>query len=87
VTTMSETSSQNPRATDITPGIGANKLKKGIVGNVGQYVESDDVKPSEDFVVRVRKNQASVSFTLNTRRMVERREIERANETKRRSGR
>jgi hypothetical protein len=84
---MGETSSQNPRVTDITPGIAANKLKKGIAGDVARYAESDDAKPSEEFVVRVRKNQTSVSFTLNTKRMVERREIERANEIKRRSGR
>ncbi len=45
--------------------------------DVGRYAESEDVKPSEDFLVRVRKNQASVSFTLNTKRIVERREIER----------
>ena len=83
---MDDTSSQMPPATGMTPGIAANKLKKGIVGNVGRYAEPDDVKPSEEFVVRVRKNQASISFTLNTKRMVERREIERANEIKRRSG-
>jgi hypothetical protein len=84
---MGETSTQDPRATDITPGIEPNKLKKGIVRNLDRYAEADDPKPSEEFVVRLKKNQASVSLTLNTKRMVERRETERVNEIKRRSGR
>jgi hypothetical protein len=83
---MGETSSQKPPATGITPDIAANQLKKGIVGYSGQYAEIDEAEPSEEYVVRVRKNQTSVAFTLNTKRLVERREIERANELKRRSG-
>jgi hypothetical protein len=86
MTTMRETDSQNPPPTGITPGIAANQLKKGIVDRAGQYAEPDDVKPSEGYVVRIGKKQTSVSFTVNTRRLVERREIERANEIKRRSG-
>jgi hypothetical protein len=84
---MGETSSQNPRATDMTPGIAASKLKKVFRDGIVRDSDSYEVKPSEEFIVRVRANQASVSFTLNTKRMVERREIERANERKRRSDR
>ena len=81
---MGETNSQNPPATSITPGIGDSFLKKGVRG---RYVETDEAKPSEEYIVRVRKNQMFVAFTVNTKRMVERREIERANELKRRAGR
>lgn len=83
---MGETSSQIPPATGITPRIADSQLKEGIIDRSGRYAEPDPAAPSEEYVVRVRKNQTSVSFTLNTKRMVERREIERANELKRRSG-
>jgi len=39
---MGETSSQNPPATGITPGIPAEHLKKRIVGHPEQYPGSDD---------------------------------------------
>jgi hypothetical protein len=84
---MGETSFQIPRPTDITPGIAENKLKKGIVGGIGFSAEPTDEQPPEGFIVRVRKNQEMVRFTLNTKRMVERRETERANEMRRRAGR
>jgi len=81
---MGETSSQTPPATGITPGITPDQLKKGLVGYPDPYKGSNEAEPSEEYVVRVRKNQTTVAFTLNTKRLVERREIERANEEKRR---
>lgn len=86
MTTMGETSFQNPPPTGITPGITPDQLKEATKGHARHDAESDDARPSEEFVVRVRKNEATVAFILNTKRMIERREIERANETKRRSG-
>lgn len=84
---MGETNSQTPPATVMTPRIAADRLKKGVTGHFGHYDDIGDVKPSEEYVVRVKKSQASVAFTLNTKRLVERREIERANDLKRRAGR
>jgi hypothetical protein len=87
MTTMGETNSQNPPATSITPCIAADRSKKVVPGSLAQATDIDEAKPSEEYIVRVRKNQTSVAFTLNTKRMVERREIERANELKRLAGR
>jgi hypothetical protein len=86
---MGETSSQKQPDTSITPGIAADRLKKVALGYSIRNAEAGDAgfKPSEELVVRVRKNQQTVAFTLNTKRMAERREIERANEARRRSGR
>jgi hypothetical protein len=84
---MGETGFETPPATGITPDIAEEQLKEGIVGYPGQHPESEDAPPPEEFVVRLRKNQMSVAFRLNTKRMLERREIEQANDAIRRSGR
>lgn len=95
---MSETSTRTPGAAEMTPGIAPEWLKEredetadharyAETADHAHYAEADELHPSEEFVVRLRRNQDSVAFRLNTRRLVERREIERANEMIRRSGR
>ncbi len=83
---MSDTGCQSPSPTGITSGISEDRLKKGVVVAPPRSTASPPATPG-DFVVRIPKSQTQVSVRLNTRAMVERREIERANEAIRKSGR
>ncbi len=83
---MGETNFRTPMATSITTRIADDQLKDVARDGIKQYTETEYEYPAEQYFVRVRKNQQTIAFTLNTRRMVERREIERSNEMKRASG-
>lgn len=84
---MGETSSQSPLATGMTPDIGENRLLKGVVDNLGRFAEPEAASSSEKIVVRLRRTQMTVSLSLNTKLLAERREMKRANEEIRRTGR
>lgn len=80
---MGETSSQNPPATGITPGISPSVLKKAVVVVPHHSSTSYDEKHSGDFVVRLPRTQATISVKLDTKAMIEQRETERANDAMR----
>ena len=80
---MGETNLQKNNPTSITEIVDPDRL---VQIAPRQHFDFDEARPSEEFFVRVRKNQQSVTLTLNTSRMVERREIERSNELKRTAG-
>src|SRR5437867_2715178 len=98
---MSETSSQDPSGTEMTPGIAQDRLKKETVVPSDHSAEtavprlSGEIAPSglsadgssdaetavprlsDEIVVRIARNQTSVAVSLNTKRLLEQREIER----------
>ena len=83
---MSETGSRDPSATGMTPIIAESQLKKGVMLTSGQEQDVYQMRRAESIVVRIPSRQETVAFRLNTKRMSERREIERANEAARRAG-
>ncbi len=84
---MSETSSQALPATCITPVVGGDRLKKGVVVPSQSSTELGREGGAGGIIVRVPRMQTTVAVKVNARLMGEQREIERANASSHRSGR
>jgi hypothetical protein len=83
---MSETGSQRKSTTRMTSGIADGQTRAGFVTISRCANTSGPPRVMGDFVVRIPKDQKSIAVKINTRLMAEQREIERANDAIRRSG-
>lgn len=73
---------QKSLSTDPTSFIEERQIKKVARDSSQFYPQPEPLKPWEDYSVRAGKNQTSVSLSINTTRMVERREMQQMNSLK-----
>jgi hypothetical protein len=86
-TAMSDTSSHKIPDTCAKLSAASGRLIKGVTVYSKCSTVVENGQDSGDVVVRIPKTQSKVYVKVNTRLIAEQREIERANEQNRRSGR